>query len=321
MRSPLRSALLVAVAVSCVAACTPEPKLTVVVSVRRSIAHPILATFAGETGADLDMRFVERAAPVGDDFDVLWTADPWITFEQAESGRLAPLPSSALRNRPARLVDPQGLWVAVTADLRVIAYDPQRVDEATVPTRFEELIDPAFASRLAIAKPTSPSASWHIAALFASKGSQPTAAFFRDLGAAGAKFVDSERDVVQAVAGDGPPIGVLDGEVAFGARELGRRIGILIPDQDAAGAIARATTLALNKRAADRQRALDLVQYLLSPPVGRRLGLMSSHLALLPEDQPTAGALTLREVKIAAPSQPEIAAQLSEVRRSLADLH
>lgn len=316
----MRTLLLLAVASTVLTACQPEPELTVVVSLRRSTAQPVLATFARQTGVDLDLRFIEPDDAIPEDFDVLWTADPEAAVAQADLGRLAPLPSSAVRSRPPQLADPDGTWVAVTADLRVIAYDPERIDEQRVPTHFEDLLDPAIAPLVVVAAPASASARWHAAALFASKGSQPTAAFFRDLRRQGALFVDDERAVLQAVAGDGPPIGVLDGEVAFSARELGRRIVILIPDQDGAGAVLRATTVALNKRAADWQRARELVDYLLSPPVARRMALMSSHVAILPDEQPTAGALALRDLRPAAASQKEIVQQLSEVRRLLADL-
>ncbi len=301
-------------------ACTPEPKLSVVVSLRRSAAFPVLSTFAKETGAELDLRFVSRDDKIGDDFDVLWVADPAVTFEKAANGQLGRLPSAALAARPPSLVDPDGLWAAVTADVRVIAYDPKRVDESTVPTRFEELLDPRIAPQVVIATPLSISSSWHIAALFASKGSEPTTAFLRDLRSAGADFVANDREVLEAVTGDGAPIGVLDGEVAFTGRELNRGIGVLIPDQDGSGAILRASTLSISTRAATSQRALDLVQYLLSAPVSRRLALMSSHVALLADHEPTAGALALRDIKIAVTSQEEIARQLSSVRQALRDL-
>jgi len=316
----MRSVLL-ALLVSLVAAgCTPEPKLEVVVSLRRSAALPILSTFARETGANLDPRFIEADDTIGDDFDVLWSTDPAATLAQAAAGRLAPLPASALANRPPQFVDPGGLWAAVTADVRVFAYDPKRIDESMVPTHFEQLLDPEIAPLVAIGSPQSPSAAWHFAALFAIKGSEPTSVFLHDLKRAGVTFLPGEREVMEAVTGDGPPIGVLDGEVAFAGREINRGIGVLIPDQDGTGAILRATTVSLNQRAADSPRARALIDYLLSPPVGRRLALMSSHVALLPSDEPTAGALALRDMKAARPTQAEIAGQLTAVRQSLKDL-
>lgn len=291
-----------------------------VVSLRRSVAAPVLATFVRETGAPLDARYIEADEAIPAEFDVLWSDDPRAPVELAAVDRLAPLPAAALRGRPSGLFDPNGYWVGITADVRVIGYDPLRVDSTEVPTHFEELLDPRWASHVVLADPLTRSAGWHAATLFASKGSQPTSAFYRDLRKAGAVFVASERKVLEGLTGGGPPIGVLDGEVAFAARELGQSIGILIPDQDGSGAVLRATTVALGKRAATSSRAGALIEYLLSPAVGRRLALMSSHVALLDDEAPTTGVVPLRDLKRALPSQTEVARQLSEVRRSLQDL-
>jgi len=303
-----------------VTACTPEPKLSVAVSVRRSVAGPVLSTFAGDSGVALDTRYFDSGDTPPADFDVLWSDDAEATFALAAAGRLSKLPADLLYTRPSGLFDPDGMWVGVTADVRVFAYDPRRVPESDVPTRFENLLDPRWAPRLILAHPTSRSGAWHAATLFASKGAQPVTAFFRDLRVAGAQFAAGERQVLDGILGDGPPIGVLDGSVAFTSRELGGAIGIRIPDQDAAGAVLRATTLAISQRGAKTPRALELARYLLSPSVGRRLALMSSHLALLENDTAPAGALALRDVKRALPSQKEIAAQLSAVRSELRDL-
>lgn len=303
-----------------VTACTPEPKLSVAVSVRRSVAGPVLSTFSGESGVALDTRYFDSGDSPPAEFDVLWSDDVEAAFELAEAGQLSKLPSDLLYTRPSGLFDPDGMWVGVTADVRVIAYDPRRVAENDVPTRFENLLDPRWAPRLILADPTSRSAAWHAATLFASKGAQPVTAFFRDLRAAGAQFAGDERQVLDGILGSGPPIGVLDGAVAFGSRELGGAIGIRIPDQDAAGAVLRATTLAISQKGANTPRALELARYLLSPPVGRRLALMSSHLSLLENEEPIAGALTLRDVKRALPSQKDVAAQLSAVRSELRGL-
>lgn len=301
-------------------ACTPESDLAVVVSLRRSLAGPVLATFARETGAALDVKYIEPDQTVPDEFDVLWSDDPNAPIALAAAGRLARLPLSALHDRPVGMFDPDGHWIGITADVRVIAFDPQRVDAATVPTHFEELLDPRWAPQVILANPRARSGGWHAAALFASKGAQPTADFYRDLRRAGAVLADDERGVLDGINGDGPPIGVLDGEVAFAAREIGQTIGILIPDQDGNGAILRATTVALGVRAADSPRAAQLISYLLSAPVGRRLALMSSHLVLLESEVVPTGALALRDLKRALPTQIEIARQLSEVRRLLQDL-
>ena len=300
--------------------------MSITVSLRRSIAKPVLRTFAHESGADLDLRFVERTQELtqelADDFDVVWSSDPAAIFALARAGVLAPLPESALASRAVGFADEHRRWAAVTADLRVIAYDPKRVNEDSLPTHFEDLVHPEWASKVSLAQPTlSPSSLWHAAALYAAKGAAPTNAFYRDLSAAGAEFVASERDVLKAVAGAGRPIGVLDGEIAFAGRELGRGIGILIPDQDGGGVVLRATMVGLHKRAAQSKRALSVIEYLLSVPVTRRLALLSGHIATLPNEVTSAGGLSLSDLKTFGYSQEDIAAQVAKAASALADLH
>ncbi len=317
---PLSSFLVSIFLVVAVLGCTPEPKLSVVVSMRRSVASPVLRSFARETGADIEVSYVEPDAPLPDDFDVLWSSNPAPVFALASAAKLSRLSDAALATRPGEWRDPNGFWVAVSADIRVIAYDPERVDESAVPTRFEELLNPTWAKQLTFASPENFRSAWHAAALFASRGAEPASAFFRDLVSGGAVIASSDREVLASVGGKGPPIGVLDGEIAFTGRAIGRRIGVLIPDQDSFGAVVRAATLSISSRAAQSDRAHQLVEYLLSSSVGRRLTMMSSHIALFEDQSAATSSIAIGDIRTAALGQTEIADQLSAVRRSLATL-
>ena len=72
----------------------------------------------------------------------------------------------------------------------------------------------------------------------------------------------------------------------------------------------RATVVALSRRGAANPDARKLVAYLLSPSVGRRLTLMTGHVALLPEDTVAGGSLRLSDVKVLPVSQAAIAERL-----------
>ncbi len=308
----------VALVIGCtLAACTPEPKLSVAVSIGRTVTRPVLSAFSHKTGTSIDFQRIEPGEALPDEFDVLWSSDPAVTIQLAKTGQLAHLPADVLTRREARYVDSGGTWIAVTADVRVIVYDPKRIEEDDTPTHFEDLLDPRWATRVALARPIHLSPAWHAATLFAAKGAAPAAAFFRDLESAGATFVDDDRDVLKAVTGDGSPIGVLSGEIAFASRDLGNSLGILIPDQDVDGAVLMPTTLAIHRRAAESARARQLVQYLTSPPVSRRLALMSSRIALTRAGVTGVPTLSIADLKVARPTVEETVAQLNPVRRAL----
>ncbi len=314
------SRIFLAVALSLFSACTPEPKLDVAVSINRKVARPALADFERETGTALAVTRFDAAAPPPKEFDVLWSANPATTIALANAGELAELPDELRRKRSGQFVDSSGRWLAVTADVRVIAYDRKRVDADAVPTRFEDILLPRYVGRMVLARPSSLSAAWHAATLFVARGPAPATAFFKDLAVGGAVFANDEGEVLAAVAGEGPPIGVLSGADAFAGRESGFDIGILIPDQDGTGAVLLPTTVAIHRSAADSARARQLVEYLMSASGQRRVVPLSSHLALDTKLGERPGILTVREVVAAAPSFEDTAAQLSSVRQALADL-
>jgi len=316
------SRIFLALTLALVSACTPEPKLDVAVSIDRKVARPALADFERETGTALAVTRFDPGAPPPKEFDVLWSANPATTIALANAGELAELPDELRRKRSGRFVDSRGRWLAVTADVRVIAYDRKRVDADAVPTRFEDILLPRYAGRMVLARPSSLSAAWHAATLFVARGPTPATAFFKDLAVRGAMFTNDEGEVLAAVAGEGPPIGVVSGAEAFAGRDSGFDIGILIPDQDGAGAgaVLMPTTVAIHRGATESARARQLVEYLTSARGQRRLVPLSSHLALDTKLGSRPGIITVRDVVAAAPSFEDTAAQLSSVRQALADL-
>jgi len=285
------------------AACTSESPLIVAVAGRPSVVDPVLRSFAPEITAPI------QTVPAGDaaEFDVLWDDDARRAIELKRSDRLAPLPAESRELRPESFRDPDGYWEAITADVRVLAFDPQRIPEDEAPTHLHELAQARWRAQLVMGDPRHGSSAWHAAALAAAGGTGSLAALG---GAGGATFLASEREVIQALTDGRFPLALVDGEQAFGARERGHHLGILIPDQDEGGAVMRATVVALSRRGAANPDARKLVAYLLSPSVGRRLTLMTGHVALLPEDAVAGGSLRLSDVKVLPVSQAAIAERL-----------
>jgi iron(III) transport system substrate-binding protein len=302
MLSLRRAAALVFAALA-FSACTTEPPLIVAVADRPSVVRPVLHTFAPEITAEIKTVPIEGAT----EFDVLWDDDARRAAALQRRELLAPLPQDLLALRPAEFRDPDGYWEALTADVRVIAYDPQQIGDDEAPTHVRELAEERWRSRLAMGDPQQGSSAWHAAALAVAGGGGSLAAL---AAAQGVTVLPSERDVMRALTDGRFPLALVDGEQAFGARERGHHIGILIPDQDEGGAILRSPVVALSHRGAANPDARKLVAYLLSPPVARRLCLMTSHIALLPDDAPIGGSLRLSDLKALPVSQAAIAERL-----------
>jgi iron(III) transport system substrate-binding protein len=294
-------------ALSVFSACTTEPSLVVAVAEPPSVVDPVLRTFAPQITAKIE-TVSASAADTSDEFDVLWDEDARRAAVLKRAGRLAPLPLELRALRPEAFRDPDGYWEALTADVRVIAYDPARIDDDQAPTHVRELAEPRWRSQLIMGDPHAGSGAWHAAALAVAGGGASLA----DLAHSdGVTVLASEREVIRALLDGGSPLALVDGEQAFAARERGHHVGILIPDQDEGGAVLRATIVALSRRAAANPSARALVAYLLSASVGRRLTLMTNHIALLPEEATGGGSLRLADVKVLPAAQAAVAERLA----------
>ena len=83
--------------------------------------------------------------------DVFFTENsPALEFLQ-QKNLLAPLDASTLAKSPARLNSPKGDWVAVSARVSVLIYNPSVIKESALPTKVLQLADPKYKGKLAIA--------------------------------------------------------------------------------------------------------------------------------------------------------------------------
>ncbi len=103
------------------------------------------------TGNDAELR--ERIAAEGEDTeaDVYLTVDAGNLWAAAEDGIFQPLESAVLTDAiPAELRDEQNRWFGLAVRARTIVYNTDHVDEADVPTTYEELADPEYDGRICL---------------------------------------------------------------------------------------------------------------------------------------------------------------------------
>jgi iron(III) transport system substrate-binding protein len=83
--------------------------------------------------------------------DVFFTENsPPLEFLQ-DKGLLAPVDHSTLARTPARYSSPQGDWVAVSARVSVMVYNPALISASQLPNSVLQLADPKYRGKLAIA--------------------------------------------------------------------------------------------------------------------------------------------------------------------------
>src|SRR6202451_2490823 len=75
---------------------------------------------------------------------------PALEFLQ-EKGLLTPVQASTLARTPARYNSAAGDWVAISARVSVLIYNPSLISQSQLPTSVMQLADPKYKGKLALA--------------------------------------------------------------------------------------------------------------------------------------------------------------------------
>jgi iron(III) transport system substrate-binding protein len=118
--------------------------------------RPLLDTIGSAIGVDIQVRYsstAELAATIleeGDDSpaDVFFVQDGGALGVLADAGVLSKLPDSILNQVEPRFRSRTGLWVGTSARARVLAYNTDNVDAATLPPSVDGLVDPVWEGRI-----------------------------------------------------------------------------------------------------------------------------------------------------------------------------
>lgn len=298
-----------------VAACQREPaRVRIALGVPDVIARSLLREFGQAADVEVEAQPPTARGPCAD-CDVVWSSDP-----DASAGLdLAPLPGGDY-GRPPSMVGPEHRWIAASAVARVLVYDPARVSEDEAPITVMDLARPAAARRLVMADPARGDASWYAAALFGALGEPRARALYRDMVANGARVVDDEDAVVNALTAGERPIALTDSDRAFAAQGKQPTLVISVPDQEAGGlgAFLIPAVVGITLRGTHNSASLALVEFLLSAPVARRIAMTADSILVLndPAEIP-AGPLSILRLQVMPVSYPALAARLSAVRDAL----
>ena len=184
----------------------------------------MLAEFTAETGVLVTLKFGASAeltdaviskqdAPRA---DILLTADAADIWRAADNGALRPLPEEILRRVPASLKDPDGYWVAATANSPLIVV----ADEAStfVLDGLSDLGGTEFSGQLCLSSSALPGSRALVAALIESNDNKTVERMIR-------RWVrnlalppfESEAELVDAVRSGACELGVLTGNTHLGS--------------------------------------------------------------------------------------------------------
>lgn len=270
--------------------CAPHKTREVVLytSVDRPFAVPVVERFERETGIKVrlltDLEAAKTAGLVNrligekrrPQCDVFWNSEIGRTLMLKEKGVLAPYSSPAASDIPAALRDPDGYWVGFAARCRVIIYNKEMVMAEAAPRHVEDLTDPKWKGKSAIADPQFGTTATHVAALFALWGKDRAEAFFKGLADNRAMVVAGNAVVRDMVADGRAAVGLTDTDDAYGAIEDGKPVGVIFPDQDGQGALVIPNTVSLIGGCPHPEAGRRLVDFLLSREVEEMLALSRS---------------------------------------------
>ena len=268
------------------AGCREEvpPEVVVYTALDQEFSQPILDGFTAATGIVVRSKYdTESTKTVGlaqailaererPRCDLFWNNEILNTLRLEREGLLRPYASPIAEGFPASVRSPQNTWYGIAARARVLIVNTNQVAEARRPKSIRDLLDPQWYDRVAIAKPLFGTTATHATCLFTAWGDDRAQEFFRAV-KRNATIMAGNKQVARAVANGQLAFGLTDTDDALIEVAAGMPVTIIYPDQGEGelGTLFIPNTLALVAKSPNAEAAEQLVDYLLSADVERRL--------------------------------------------------
>ena len=206
--------------------------------------------------------------------DVFWSSELFNTIRLGREGVLEPYESPSAADIPTRFKDKQHRWTALAARARVLAFEPEFMDEA--PRTWQQLAEPKFARQLSFANPLFGTTRGHVAAMFALWGEERGRAFLIGLREGGVRIADGNSSTVRDVIAGRRRFAATDTDDVWVAQRAGEKVELLYPDMGDGGTLLIPCSVAIIKGTGRLTEARRLVDYLVSAEVERMLAQSDS---------------------------------------------
>jgi iron(III) transport system substrate-binding protein len=258
-------------------------EVTAYVSADRPFSEPILQAYQQRAGVRVNVVYdTEETKSTGlanrllaekdrPQADVFWSNEPVRTLILKSRGVLAPYQSTAAQGIADAFKDRDGYWTGFSARLRVIVYNTDRVKATEAPQSVFDLADPRWRGQVAIADPRFGSTSFHVAALYAELGDARMDDYFRRLKANDVRIVDGNSVVRDMVARGEALVGLTDTDDVNVALEAKQPVAMVLPDREGIGVPVMPNMASLIAGAPHPDEGRQLMDYLLSADVERKL--------------------------------------------------
>ncbi len=271
-------------------------RVVVYVDAPRRLAGPVLKAFEDQSGIDVEPVYREV---IGDGFDdrllaearlgrvdLVWGSSPLAAADLLREGLAMPFRPIGARPVLSQYRDRQSRWIGFAVNPRVIIYNHNLVPREGAPASIEDMARAPWGGRGVVARPVHGGAAFHAAALFAIWGAERARGYFETIAANGTRIVGSESEVRALVASGDALWGIIDLDLAIGAKREADPLHIFYPDRIGQGAVTVPQVAVLLRDAPNLAQAKGLFGYLFSTEAAFQIGQNDSALITLMPNVP-----------------------------------
>jgi iron(III) transport system substrate-binding protein len=267
-------------------------EVVVYTSVDQPFSEPILRAFEKQASISvravfdteetkstgvLNRLIVEGARPQA---DVFWSGDPVRPFLLMKHGLVEPYVSPNASGIPDGFKASDGSFTGFAARARILLVNKARLGGAEAPRSIRDLAEPRYTQQTAIANPLFGTTTMHVAALFSVWGEERARSFMQAIKDSGARIASSNGEVKRLVTAGEIAFGLTDTDDAHEALKQGAPVEVVYPDQDDLGTLVMPTSAVLIKGGPHADAGRQLIDYLLSAEVERRMAETAAHMPL-----------------------------------------
>jgi iron(III) transport system substrate-binding protein len=181
------------------------------------LAGPVVEMFEQESGLDVDVRYGDTAALAatvleeGDNSpaDVFFSQDAGALGALQQERRLTELPKAILDRVPPEFRSRAGDWVGVSARARILAYNPDAVEQSELPDSILDLAEPEWRGRVGWA-PTNGSLQAQLTAMRLREGDEAVGGWIEAMLANDVQEYPDNTTIRDAVANGEIDVGLIN---------------------------------------------------------------------------------------------------------------
>jgi iron(III) transport system substrate-binding protein len=195
----------------------PTGSLTIYSGRNETLVGGLVPEIEAATGITLDIRYgntAELAAQILEEGEnspagLYFGQDAGALGALAKEGRFATLPAATLEKVEPRFRSPEGLWVGLSGRARVLVYNPEVTDPATLPASILDLPQAELSGPIGWA-PTNASFQSFVTALRLTEGEDAARAWLEGIIATDPVTFDGNAPQIEAVANQEIAVGLVN---------------------------------------------------------------------------------------------------------------